>query len=102
MSPGEHGVRVCGWVCMHARVAVTVCGRLSACSRVISVPGGGEDGDRQTGREWAGWLPGRYAGFGSAVSLNELCSGFSCTTRTGVQCRINCKLQHLERSGDYQ
>lgn len=23
--------------------------------------------DRQTGREWAGWLPGRYAGFGSAV-----------------------------------
>lgn len=49
--------------------------------------------DRQTGREWAGWLPGRYAGFGSAVSLNELCSGFSCTTRTSVclQCRINRK-----------
>ena len=66
--------------------------------------GGVEDGDRQTGREWAGWLPGRYAGLGSAVSLNELCFGFSCTSRTGVclQCRINRKLQHLERSGGYQ
>ena len=65
-------------------MAVTVCGRVSGCSRVISVPGGGKDGDRRTGRERAGWLPGIYAGFGSAVSLNELCSGFSSAPRTSA------------------
>lgn len=64
------------------------------------------EGWGQTDRrgERAGRLPGRYTGFSSAVSLNELRSGFSSSARTSasLQCRVSRKLPHLERSGGYQ